>query len=144
MNNNDNKLVAFIPYLIIVVILTALILPFTTHIIVINNISSGDKIVIGTSSWYDYKIIGKYGYVCKREIEDCYTEYSLVGASRDFPRYSLVEVCSLNSSLKCVVVRITDWVEHPDRVIDLSSYAFGQLAPLGVGLIEVKITQVNE
>lgn len=132
-----------ISYLAIIIISVSLVLPITTNTIVITNNGVEDKTIIGLASWYDYRIIGRYGYVCKREVEDCYTEYSAVGASRDFPRYSLVKVCSLDSPLNCTIVKITDWIEHPNRVLDLSSYAFSQLSPLSIGLIEVSITEIE-
>lgn len=94
------------------------------------------------ASWYDYDIASDgYGYVCHREIDDCYTESHFVAASRDYPRGTMVEVCRGD---RCVIVKITDYIEHPERDIDLSSFAFSHLAPLSYGLIGVNIRAINE
>jgi rare lipoprotein A (peptidoglycan hydrolase) len=60
-------------------------------------------------------------------------------ASRDFPRYSYLIVTNLDNgkSVRCFV---NDYIEHPDRHVDLSSHAFKQIANLKLGLIQVKIT----
>lgn len=89
-----------------------------------------------TASWYDYKIVGRWGYTCQRATEDCYTETHLTGASREYPRGSMVEVCRIKTN-KCIQVKITDYIEHPERDIDLSSFAFSQLADLSAGLMQV-------
>lgn len=80
----------------------------------------------GFASWYKYK--------------DC-----KCAASPDFPKGSLVNVESLASG-KCVTVRINDFGPErdifPDRVIDLDASAFKDLAPLGAGVIKVKVSPV--
>ena len=120
--------------------MAVLILPFTYHTI---DVVAEPEINPKFSSWYDYKLIGRWGYVCDRNTEDCYTEYHRTGASREYPRGSTVEVCRSDNQKICVVVKITDWIEHPERDIDLSSHAFNQLAPLNIGLIKVNITPLN-
>ncbi|MFH0840872.1 MAG: RlpA-like double-psi beta-barrel domain-containing protein [bacterium] len=77
----------------------------------------------GKASWYGYQNC------------DC-------AASPDFPKGSLIRVSALNSN-KSVIVTINDWGperdKHPERVIDLDKVAFEKLAPLGSGVIDVKI-----
>ena len=92
------------------------------------------------ASWYDYKLddSGK-GRVCFMKEDDCYTETHRVAASRNYPRGTMVVVCLLDKS-KCVEVKITDYIEHPERDIDLSSYAFSQIADLKHGLVDVTIS----
>lgn len=89
-----------------------------------------EKCTTGIASWYDYDL-------------DDYPGYSLThntAASRDLVRYSNYIV---QYEGKTVTVRINDYGPdasvHPDRIIDLSSYAFKQLAPLSGGLITVEI-----
>jgi rare lipoprotein A (peptidoglycan hydrolase) len=43
------------------------------------------------------------------------------------------------ASVDCFV---NDFIEHPERDIDLSSYAFKQIADLKIGLVKVKIEQL--
>lgn len=95
-----------------------------------------------TASWYDYKIVGKTTAVCNHEKEKCYTESHNVAASRKYVRGTQVVVCRKNTD-KCVQVKITDYIEHPDRDIDLSSYAFSQLGSLSLGLMNVTISEVK-
>lgn len=96
---------------------------------------------IGKASWYDYKLLENgLGVVCNMKKEDCYTETKKVAASRDFPRGTLVGVCRVGTD-RCVDVIITDYIEHPDRIIDLSSYAFSQLEDLRTGIINVSVTK---
>ena len=94
------------------------------------------------ASWYDYKLVGHLGVVCYKQIEECYTETHRVAASRDYPRGTLVGVCLIDNS-KCVEVLITDYIEHPDRDIDLSSYAFSQLGNLQLGILDVSIRKLD-
>lgn len=77
----------------------------------------------GTASWYDYTLDSGWSsvghYVC---------------AMRDFPRKTKVRVTDLSTG-KHVDCLVTDYIEHPDRIIDLSSTAFEALKPLKYGLI---------
>lgn len=81
----------------------------------------------GVASWYDYDLNGiewsKYHHTC---------------ASRYFKRYSTVIVKNLSTG-KEIECFVNDYIEHQDRVIDLSSFAFSQLADLKTGLIDVEI-----
>ena len=83
------------------------------------------------ASWYDYGLPDAENY----------SETHLTAASRTFPRGTYLIVSRGNSS---VVVRVNDYgpEEWTGREIDLSSYAFSQLAPLSLGIIEVKIEKI--
>ena len=94
-----------------------------------------DKVLTGVASYYDYTIgdwssIGHY--VC---------------ATRDFIRYSFVEVTNLDNG-KSVEVLITDYGPdesiHPDRIIDLSSTAFSTISDSKLGLANVSVKQLNK
>lgn len=77
----------------------------------------------GSASWYRYK-----GCAC--------------AASPDFPKGAEVRVTNLDND-KSVVVKINDFgpdrQKHPDRVIDLDSTAFKEIASLRQGLVSVKV-----
>lgn len=82
-----------------------------------------DVLTVGTASWYKYK-------------------NGLFAASPDFLKGSVLIVTNLDNGKK-VEVTVNDWGperdKHPDRVIDLDKVAFQKLAPLGAGLIRVKV-----
>ena len=86
----------------------------------------------GVASWYDYNLDGYPGYSLAHD----------TAASRDLTRYSTTTVMYNDKS---VVVRINDYGPdasvHPDRIIDLSSHAYKQLAPLSTGVITVQVCQ---
>lgn len=86
----------------------------------------------GMASWYDYELDNGWSsvghYVC---------------ASRDFPRKTKLLVTDLSTG-KSVNCTVTDYIEHPDRIIDLSSTAFEALKPLKYGLIqEVRVEALS-
>lgn len=108
----------------------------------LNNEHTIRFMAVQQASWYDYELKMGLGHVCNRVAKDCYTEHHLTGASRDYKRGTSVGVCRLGTD-KCVVVKITDYIEHPERNIDLSSYAFSQLGSLSEGLISVTIKEVK-
>lgn len=86
----------------------------------------------GSASWYDYQLDSGWSsvghYVC---------------ASRDFERYSMLRVVNMENG-KVTGCLVTDYVENPDVIIDLSSTAFADLAPLSQGIIkEVSVSQIN-
>ena len=62
----------------------------------------------------------------------------------EFGRY--IRVTSLSSG-KSIIVKVSDrgpdLSVHPDRVVDLDSLAFKQLAPLGAGTIGVKVELIE-
>jgi len=84
------------------------------------------------ASWYDYDLEGYPNY----------SKYTSTCASRDYPRKTILKVTNLKNG-KSVECRVNDWIEHPDRNLDLSSFAFKQLAPLTVGLLDVTIEQIK-
>lgn len=81
----------------------------------------------GQASWYGYR-------KC-----DCV-------ASPDYPIGTKLKVTSL-SSQKYVVATVNDYGPdrslHPDRVVDLDKVAFKKLAPLGAGIIGVKVEPIS-
>ena len=104
----------------------------------------------GTASWYDYKIESDgRGVPCYISRERCYTEDKLFAASRDYPRGTKLLVSRLDDYAtpegRTVVITVTDFgpeeALHPGRVIDLTSYAFSQIADLSEGLIEVRVEE---
>ena len=91
----------------------------------------GDFADIKISSWYDYDLVGYPDY----------SKYTSTCASRDYPKKTILKVINIKNG-KSVECRVNDWIEHPERDIDLSSFAFKQLAPLTDGLLEVKIIEL--
>jgi len=88
----------------------------------------------GIASWYDYQLEGVW-----------YSKDHATAASRSLERYSYAKVTNISNG-KSVVVRINDfgpeaWTE---REIDLSSYAFSQIADLKLGLVNVKIEPLQD
>lgn len=92
------------------------------------------KQVVGVASWYDYTLKG---------IE--WSKTHRTAASRTFKRYSMVKVTNTANG-KSVEVYINDFGpeegQTPERIIDLSSHAFGQIADLKQGLINIKAEQL--
>lgn len=82
----------------------------------------------GQASWYSYK-------KCLCAAHPFY----------EFGRF--VRVTSLSSG-KSIIVKINDrgpeLTKHPDRMIDLDLVAFKELAPLGVGIIGVKVELLKQ
>ena len=83
------------------------------------------------ASWYDYKLWGKRW---SKNHDTC--------ALRIYERYKKYKVCT---DEQCVVCYQNDyWPQRQDRVVDLSSHAFKQLAPLSKGLTYVKVYSLND
>jgi hypothetical protein len=82
-------------------------------------------------TWYDYKLWGKW-----------YSKYNDTCALRIKDRWWHYKVCAGD---KCVVCRHNDYwpAEYTNKVIDLSSHAFKQLAPLSKWVIEVLIYKID-
>lgn len=82
------------------------------------------------ASWYDYSLnINWVDKVWSKTHDTC--------ALRIYERYQTYKVCSDD---KCITCYHNDyWPARQDRVIDLSSHAFRQLAPLSKGLVYVKV-----
>lgn len=112
----------------------------------------------GIASWYDYKMepeIDEDGFFTGREIGvpcppydtdwklgRCITQEKAFAASRKFKKGDILMV--LNEETGAFVnVIVTDYIEHPDRIIDLSSFAFSKIAPLEVGLIDVRVEKIG-
>lgn len=64
-------------------------------------------------------------------------------ASPDFPKGTLVRVTKLSKPIKSIVVKINDFGPErdlfPERVIDLDKVAFAALAPVGAGVMYVRV-----
>jgi len=92
--------------------------------------------VSGGASYYDYVLDDGWSSVGH-----------LVCATRDWERYSYIEVTNIDNG-KSVVCRVTDYGPDasvfPERIVDLSSYAFSQIADLKLGVIDVLVTQEIE
>jgi|GEM_PF-3600478 len=85
---------------------------------------------VKVASWYDYSLEGIEWSINHR-----------TAASRDLIRYETYRVTNIDNG-KQVDVFINDYIEHPERDIDLSSFAFNQIADLKLGLINVKIEKL--
>lgn len=92
---------------------------------------------LGVASWYDYDLNRK-DQKCRSN--DCYSMFHSTCASRDYERGTILTVRYKDKEVKC---RVNDYIENMERDIDLSSYAFSQLAPLKLGLINVEIYENN-
>jgi len=91
-----------------------------------------EKDVVHKASWYNYDLSGAPGY----------STYTATCASRDYPRKTMLQVKNVQTTAT-VVCRVNDYVENPDVAIDLSSFAFEQIADLSLGVIEVYISEVK-
>lgn len=84
----------------------------------------------GTASWYDYTLNINW------EIREWSKSHDTC-ALRIYDRYKTYKVCTED---KCITCYHNDYgPARQDRVIDLSSHAFKQLAPLKLGLVHVKV-----
>ena len=84
----------------------------------------------GTASWYDYDLRINW------EIREWSKSHDTC-ALRIYERYKTYKVCTED---KCITCYHNDYgPAREDRVIDLSSHAFKQLAPLKQGLVHVKV-----
>lgn len=88
----------------------------------------------GTASWYDYSLnINWVNKVRSKDHDTC--------ALRIYERYKTYKVCTDD---KCITCYHNDYgPQRQDRVIDLSSHAFKQLAPLKLWLVHVKVYLVE-
>jgi len=88
---------------------------------------------VGKASWYDYSLNG-----------EIYSLTHNTAASRNFKQKTRLTVTNLDNN-KSVNVVVNDYGPdmsvYPNRIIDLSSHAFKQIADLNKGIIKVKITQ---
>lgn len=114
---------------------------------------------LGLASWYDYDCViwevndvgtdyqeGSGEVECrtnycsdeKKKKNLCYSQRFYTCASRDIPRGTEIYVENTETG-KGIHCRVNDWVENPDVILDLSSHAFEELAPLSTGIIPIKI-----
>lgn len=93
-----------------------------------------DTGLTGIASWYDYELASGWSSLGHR-----------VAAVRHVPRGTMLRVTNLENG-KSVEVKVTDYGPdasiHPDRVVDLSSHAFGLIADTKMGIIKVKIERI--
>jgi rare lipoprotein A (peptidoglycan hydrolase) len=101
----------------------------------------------GKVSWYDYHCrVLEERAICKTEFcggalldfGDCYSQQNLTCASRDFKRGTILLIENIDNG-NTTICRVNDYVENPDVILDLSSKAFAELAPLSIGIINIKI-----
>lgn len=87
----------------------------------------------GSASRYDYKLNGKW-----------WSKSHSTCALRIKERYWHYKVC-VSGTDKCVVCFQNDYwpAEYTNKVIDLSSYAFKQLAPLSRWVVDVQIYKLD-
>jgi hypothetical protein len=87
------------------------------------------------ASWYDYSLnINWVKKIWSKDHDTC--------ALRIYERYQTYKVCSDD---KCITCYHNDYgPAREDRVIDLSSHAFKQLAPLSRWLVYVKVYLVED
>lgn len=86
-----------------------------------------------TASWYDYTLNINWENRERSKTHD-------TCALRIYERYQTYKVCTED---KCITCYHNDyWPAREDRVIDLSSHAFKQLAPLKLGLVHVKVFKI--
>lgn len=97
------------------------------HVRVRSGVAASSYMREGKASWYAYRN-------CR------------CAASPDFPKGTRVRVTSKLTG-KYTVVRINDWGperdKFPERVIDLDAVAFKEFAPLGAGVISVKVEPIG-
>jgi len=92
----------------------------------------------GIASYYDYDL-NRADQKCRSN--DCYSMFNATCASRDYPRGTILRVSYKDEYIDC---RVNDYGPElsTGRIIDLSSYSFGQIAPLKLGIIKVKIEKI--
>lgn len=93
----------------------------------------------GLGTWYDYDLRTEDQ---KCRVDDCYSKFNATCASRDFERGSILKVIYKDKSVEC---RVNDFgpEEWTGKDIDLSTFAFRQLAPLHFGVLEVDIIKIK-
>ena len=92
---------------------------------------------VGTASWYSESDAGIHSRTANGEIFD---DSQLTCASWDFPFDTHLRVTHLVSG-KQVICRVNDRgpAKRLERLIDLTKGAFQEIAPLDLGLIQVKV-----
>ena len=101
----------------------------------IKDLEQNFKDSLGKASWYDYVLPSGWS-----------SEGHRVCATRDFPRYSTIKVINLanGKSVECLVTDFgPDEEIHPDRIVDMSSFAFSQIADVNKGIINVQVIKIK-
>ena len=101
----------------------------------IQKLEQNFKDSLGKASWYDYVLPSGWSSKGHR-----------VCATRDFPRYSTIKVINLSNgkSVECLVTDFgPDEEIHPDRIVDMSSFAFSQIADVNKGIINVQVIKIK-
>lgn len=93
----------------------------------------------GKASWYDYCLPRE-----KVSNDPCsYSKTHATAASTKWPRGTKLDVCVNDGTGRCVMVVVNDYgpekAVFPNRIIDLSSFAFRQLGNLSAGIIDVDV-----
>lgn len=94
-------------------------------------IDEGIQSYTGLASWYDYDL-----WSGDKLLQ--YSKHNDTCASRDYKGGTILVVVRIDTG-EIVKCRVNDYVENLGVIIDLSSHAFRQLAPLEKGLIPVKV-----
>lgn len=99
------------------------------------------QIVYGKASWYDYDLQAD-NQKCKNN--NCYSQRYNTCASRQFENETILFVERIDK-LGSTTCRVNDYgpQEETGRIIDLSSKAFKELAPLSYGVIEVIVRSLT-
>ena len=132
-----------------VALIFTIIFPFNVEIVVdsvndsskivemqaIELVEPTERVLFGDASYYDYVLDSGWS-----------SKGHFVAAVRDFPRYSYVLTTNLDNN-KTVCTFITDFGPSfeifPERIIDLSSTAFAEIADTKLGVIPVSVKTVE-
>ncbi len=102
---------------------TKLYLPFARLMIFEDSMPA-----VGSASWYGYK-------------------HCNCAASPDYPKGTRLLVTRVDKPEKSVIVKVNDYgpdrSQFPDRIIDLDKTAYKKLAPLGSGVIDVRVERLK-
>ena len=101
------------------------------------------------SKWAGYTEFGKASYYStkfqskKTASGELYDKYKSTAAHKKLPFGTKIKVTNIKNS-KTVIVKINDRGPFvKGRIVDLSSSAFGRIAHLDIGVIEVKIEVIQ-
>jgi hypothetical protein len=167
-SNFLDRLFEELPYLMVLLLILALVtIAFTANresevIKIEEELPQVSIIAEGKGSWYNYECMiwdvldSSYKswvedipgaiVLCKSEFctpelknqKECYSQRHYTCASRDFKRGTMLYIENIDNG-NTTTCRVNDYVENPDVILDLSSKAFAELAPLSIGIINIKI-----
>ena len=105
--------------------------PLDTGLVEQHTIQQEQPFLEWKATWYDYKLNGKW-----------WSKSHSTCALRIKERYWRYKVCAWE---RCVECYHNDYwpAEYTNKVIDLSSYAFKQLAPLSRWVVDVQIYKLD-